>query len=136
LSGSGERRAGALRSWKGVESMPPANPFHRLVDTLAVAAHGGVRLRLRRGPGGLAPSFTGRVQLPPSAALLALVEELGVDRPGTIDLAPRPSGAWLVRTRGPLASRALEQRLRNALADWSPPPPGGGGRGRQAARGG
>ena len=118
--------------------MSPSNLFHRLIDQTAVTAHGGLRLRLRRAQSGLVPSITGRLRSPPESAVLGLVEELEIDQPGTIDVAPRSTGAWMVRTRGPLASASLEQRLRNALADWSPRPPRGGGApgGRQAAQGG
>jgi len=113
------------------------DPLHRLIDVLAVTTHGGVRLRLRRAGTGLVPTLTGRLRSPPESTLLGLVAELGVDRPGTIDIAPRSTGAWRVRTRGPLASASLEQRLRNALGSWSPrPPPGGGPSGSRRASGG
>ncbi len=88
----------------------------RIVDQVAVTLHGGVRVRILRRAEGVAGVVVGYASEPSPQQILETVLEVGPAGPGTVDLVKRSRGGWTVRARGALASRALEQRLRNVLA--------------------
>lgn len=85
-----------------------------VADRLAVALHGGVRVRVLEDGGGV---VRGRTAGPPPARLLRAILDLAPAGAGTIDLRHDGRGRWHVRARGELASPRFEQRLRNLLGN-------------------
>jgi hypothetical protein len=91
--------------------------FQRIADRLALASHGGVRIRIVRSGGRLQGLVWGRTPGLPPQRILQEVLEIGPAGPGTIDLVHEERGSWTIRTSGELADPRFEQRLRNVLGN-------------------
>lgn len=86
-----------------------------LADHVAVAVHGGVRVRIRIVDGKPVANVLGRTVGAPPDRLKQLVLELAPDACGTVDLRNDGRGNWWIRASSSLAADSFVQRLRNVL---------------------
>jgi hypothetical protein len=86
--------------------------FASLRDKLAVALHGGVRVRVD-GEGGAV--VLGKTSGPPPSRIRSLVLELA-DGPGTVDVVNEGNG-FRVTVSASAGGERLAQRLRNVLGN-------------------
>jgi hypothetical protein len=87
-----------------------------IADRLAVALHGGVRIRVWQEDGKAQGAVRGGASTAQAARFLRTVLDLQPEGAGTVDFVGDGHGHWRITVRGSISDPTFEQRLRNVVA--------------------